>query len=155
MKEFEYKIFDVEDNGSPIIEITEDLNSYGKNGWELVGLYPITQFGFSMRYIFKKEISNSMPSVLNKQLVDENFPWGISTNNLDTRNTTFDVILKHPGGAKLTIVKMVKECTGLGLKESKELVDSAPKAIKEGCSKQEAEMLIAEFREAGAEVELR
>jgi large subunit ribosomal protein L7/L12 len=47
--------------------------------------------------------------------------------------TTFDVILKHPGGAKLAIVKLVKDLTGLGLKEAKELVDSAPKAVKEGC----------------------
>jgi large subunit ribosomal protein L7/L12 len=69
--------------------------------------------------------------------------------------STFDVILKHPGGAKLQIVKLVKELTGLGLKESKELVDAAPKAVKEGCSKEEAESIKEQVVEAGAEVELK
>ena len=69
--------------------------------------------------------------------------------------STFDVILKAPGGAKLQIVKLVKELTGLGLKESKELVDAAPKAVKEGCSKEEAESIKASLEEAGAEVELK
>ena len=69
--------------------------------------------------------------------------------------STFDVILKHPGGAKLQIVKLVKELTGLGLKEAKEVVDAAPKAIKEGCTKEEAESIKATLEEAGAEVELK
>lgn len=69
--------------------------------------------------------------------------------------TQFDVILKAPGGAKLQIVKLVKELTGLGLKEAKELVDSAPKAVKEGVSKDEAESLKSQLEEAGAEVELK
>ena len=69
--------------------------------------------------------------------------------------STFDVILKAPGGAKLQIVKLVKELTGLGLKEAKEVVDAAPKAIKEGCSKEEAESIKAQLEEAGAEVELK
>ena len=69
--------------------------------------------------------------------------------------TTFDVVLKAPGGAKLQIVKLVKELTGLGLKEAKEVVDAAPKAIKEGCSKEEAESIKAQLEEAGAEVELK
>ena len=69
--------------------------------------------------------------------------------------STFDVVLKAAGGAKLQIVKLVKEMTGLGLKEAKELVDSAPKAVKEGISKEEAESLKAQFEEAGAEVELK
>lgn len=69
--------------------------------------------------------------------------------------STFDVILKSAGGAKLQIVKLVKELTGLGLKEAKELVDAAPKAVKEGVSKEEAESLKAQFEEAGAEVELK
>ena len=69
--------------------------------------------------------------------------------------STFDVILKHPGGAKLQIVKLVKELTGLGLKESKELVDAAPKAVKEGISKEEAESIKAQLVEAGADVELK
>lgn len=69
--------------------------------------------------------------------------------------TTFDVILKSPGGAKLQIVKLVKDITGLGLKEAKDLVDGAPKAIKEGVSKEEAESIKAQLTEAGAEVELK
>lgn len=67
----------------------------------------------------------------------------------------FDVILKSPGGAKLAIVKLVKELTGLGLKEAKELVDGAPKAVKEGLPKGEAENLKKQLEEAGAEVELK
>jgi large subunit ribosomal protein L7/L12 len=69
--------------------------------------------------------------------------------------TTFDVVLKSPGGAKLQIVKLVKELSGLGLKEAKELVDAAPKAVKEGASKEEAESIKAQLEEAGAEVELK
>jgi len=69
--------------------------------------------------------------------------------------STFDVILKSAGGAKLQIVKLVKEMTGLGLKEAKDLVDAAPKAVKVGVSKEEAESLKAQFEEAGAEVELK
>ena len=69
--------------------------------------------------------------------------------------STFDVILKSAGGAKLAVVKLVKELTGLGLKEAKEIVDGAPKAIKEGVSKDEAEGLKSQLVEAGAEVELK
>ena len=69
--------------------------------------------------------------------------------------TAFDVILNAPGGSKLAVVKLVKELTGLGLKEAKEIVDSAPKAIKEGVAKDEAEALKKQLEEAGAEVELK
>jgi large subunit ribosomal protein L7/L12 len=69
--------------------------------------------------------------------------------------SSFDVILKAPGGAKLAVVKLVKELTGLGLKEAKEVVDSAPKAVKEGVAKDEAEALKKQLEEAGAEVELK
>ena len=69
--------------------------------------------------------------------------------------TSFDVILKSAGAAKLQVVKAVKEAAGLGLKEAKELVDSAPKAVKEGVSKEEAEQLKAALEEAGAEVEVK
>jgi large subunit ribosomal protein L7/L12 len=67
----------------------------------------------------------------------------------------FDVILKAPGGSKLAVVKLVKELTGLGLKDAKELVDNAPKPVKEGVSKDEAEALKTQLEEAGAEVELK
>ncbi len=69
--------------------------------------------------------------------------------------STFDVILKSAGQAKLQVVKLVKELTSLGLKESKELVDAAPKAIKEGISKDEAQALKKQLEEAGAEVEIK
>jgi large subunit ribosomal protein L7/L12 len=69
--------------------------------------------------------------------------------------TNFDVVLKAPGPNKLQIVKLVKELTGLGLKEAKDLVDGAPKTIKEGLPKDEAENLKKQLTEAGAEVELK
>jgi large subunit ribosomal protein L7/L12 len=69
--------------------------------------------------------------------------------------TTFDVILKSAGGAKLQVVKLVKDLTGLGLKEAKELVDGAPKPLKEGVTKDEAEGLKKQLEEAGAEVEVK
>jgi large subunit ribosomal protein L7/L12 len=69
--------------------------------------------------------------------------------------TAFDVILKSPGQAKLQIVKVVKDITGLGLKEAKELVDAAPKAVKEKVSKTEAEQIKSQLEEAGGEVEIK
>ncbi|HVA99391.1 MAG TPA: 50S ribosomal protein L7/L12 [Bacteroidia bacterium] len=69
--------------------------------------------------------------------------------------TTFDVILKSAGAAKLGVVKIVKEITGLGLKEAKDLVDGAPKPIKEGIAKEEAEAIKAQLTEAGAEIEVK
>ena len=67
----------------------------------------------------------------------------------------FDVILTAAGGSKLAVVKLVKELTGLGLKEAKDIVDSTPKAVKEGVAKDEAEALKTQLEEAGAEVELK
>ena len=69
--------------------------------------------------------------------------------------TAFDVVLKAAGQSKLAVVKLVKELTSLGLKEAKELVDAAPKAIKEGVAKDEAEALQKQLEEAGAEVEVK
>ena len=69
--------------------------------------------------------------------------------------TSFDVILKSPGANKLAIVKLVKELTGLGLKEAKDLVDAAPAAIKEGITKEEADALNKALIEGGAEVEVK
>jgi large subunit ribosomal protein L7/L12 len=69
--------------------------------------------------------------------------------------TEFDVVLKAAGQSKLAVVKLVKELTGLGLKEAKEVVDSAPKVIKEKVSKEEAESLKSQLVEAGAEVEIK
>ncbi|MDE6469270.1 MAG: 50S ribosomal protein L7/L12 [Muribaculaceae bacterium] len=69
--------------------------------------------------------------------------------------TSFDVVLKAAGGEKLKVVKLVKELTGLGLKEAKELVDGAPSNLKEGLAKAEAEAMKAQLEEVGAEVELK
>ena len=68
--------------------------------------------------------------------------------------TSFDVVLKEAGANKIPVIKVVRDATGLGLKEAKELVDGAPKTVKEGVSKDEAEELKAKFEEAGATVEL-
>ena len=68
--------------------------------------------------------------------------------------TSFDVILKDAGANKIPVIKVVRDATGLGLKEAKDLVDGAPKAVKEGVSKEEAEELKAKFEEAGATIEL-
>ena len=69
--------------------------------------------------------------------------------------TAFDVVLKAAGANKLAVVKIVKDLTGLGLKEAKDLVDGAPKAIKEGVAKAEADDLVAKLKEAGADVEIK
>ena len=73
----------------------------------------------------------------------------------EEEKTSFDVVLKAPGANKLAIVKLVKELTGLGLKEAKDLVDGAPSTVKEGLAKDEAESLKKVLEEAGAEVELK
>ena len=82
-------------------------------------------------------------------------PAAAAEGPVEEEQTSFDVILKHPGQSKLAVVKLVKELTSLGLKEAKELVDSAPKAIKEGVSKDEADALVNQLQEAGAEVEVK
>lgn len=73
----------------------------------------------------------------------------------EEEKTEFDVILKAAGGNKIAVIKAVREATGLGLKEAKAVVDEAPKAVKEGISKDDAEALKAKLEEAGAEVELK
>ena len=80
---------------------------------------------------------------------------GAAKGEAAEEKTSFNVVLIAPGGAKLAIVKLVKELTGLGLKESKELVDAAPKAVKEDVPKDEAETMKKQLEEAGAEVELK
>ena len=69
--------------------------------------------------------------------------------------TEFDVILKEAGASKLNVIKVVRAATGLGLKEAKDLVDNAPKTLKEAISKEDAEKLVAELKEAGAEAEIK
>lgn len=80
---------------------------------------------------------------------------GAAGGAAEAEKTNFDVVLKAPGANKLQIVKLVKELTGLGLKEAKDMVDGAPKTIKEGLPKDEAENLKKQLIEAGAEVELK
>ena len=73
----------------------------------------------------------------------------------EEEKTEFDVVLKAAGANKIAVIKVVRAATGLGLKEAKELVDGAPKNLKEGVSKDEAEKIAAELKEAGAEVEIK
>ncbi len=80
---------------------------------------------------------------------------GAGSDDAAEEKSEFDVILTAPGGSKLAVVKLVKELTGLGLKDAKGLVDNAPSPIKEGVAKDEAEALKAQLEEAGAEVELK
>ena len=80
---------------------------------------------------------------------------GAAAEEAPEEKTAFDVILKAAGGQKLAVVKLVKDLTGLGLKEAKELVDGAPKPLKEGVTKDEAESLKKQLEEAGAEVEVK
>ena len=80
---------------------------------------------------------------------------GASEAAAEEEKTSFDVILKAAGASKLAVVKLVKDLTGLGLKEAKDLVDAAPKAIKEGVGKDEADALKKSLEEAGAEVEIK
>ena len=80
---------------------------------------------------------------------------GAAGGDAGEEKSEFDVILKAAGGSKLAVVKLVKELTGAGLKDAKELADNAPSPIKEGVAKDEAEALKAQLEEAGAEVELK
>ncbi|WP_281540826.1 50S ribosomal protein L7/L12 [Maribacter aestuarii] len=80
---------------------------------------------------------------------------GAEAGEAAEEKSEFDVILTAAGGSKLAVVKLVKELTGLGLKDAKDIVDSAPKAVKEGVSKDEAEGIKKSLEEAGAEVELK
>ena len=73
----------------------------------------------------------------------------------EEEKTEFDVILKNPGASKLNVIKVVRAVTGLGLKDAKDLVDNCPKTLKEAVSKEEAEKMVAELKEAGAEAEMK
>ncbi|MGB4929336.1 MAG: 50S ribosomal protein L7/L12, partial [Chitinophagales bacterium] len=80
---------------------------------------------------------------------------GAGAADAAAEKTTFDVILKNAGAAKLSVVKVVKDLTGLGLKEAKDLVDAAPKPVKEGVDKATADVIAKQLTEAGAEVEVK
>ena len=80
---------------------------------------------------------------------------GYDSSEVTEEKSNFDIILKSAGASKLAIVKLVKEISGLGLKDAKDLVDAAPKAVKEGVAKDEAETAKKQLEEAGAEVELK
>ena len=73
----------------------------------------------------------------------------------EEEKTEFDVVLKSAGANKIAVIKVVRALTGLGLKEAKEIVDNAPKTLKEGISKEDAEKIVADLKEAGAEAELK
>ena len=84
--------------------------------------------------------------------IEEEF--GVSAVAAAEEKSSFDVILKDAGANKIQVIKVVRDATGLGLKEAKDLVDGAPKTVKEGASKEEAEELKAKFTEVGAVIEL-
>ncbi len=98
-----------------------------------------------------KELTVLELAELVKALEEE---FGVSAAAAEEK-TEFDVILKNAGASKMGVIKIVKEITGLGLKEAKALVDECPKPIKEGASKAEAEEIKAKLEEAGAEIELK
>ncbi len=101
-----------------------------------------------------KEEHGIEPAALSAPVVVASGADSNSAEAAEEKNS-FDVILKSAGASKLAVVKLVKEMTGLGLKEAKELVDGAPKSIKEGAPKDEAESLKSRLEEAGAEIELK
>ncbi|MYL35901.1 50S ribosomal protein L7/L12 [Pontibacillus yanchengensis] len=80
---------------------------------------------------------------------------GGAAAEVEEEQTEFDVVLEDPGASKIKVVKAVREITGLGLKDAKDVVDNAPKAIKEGVSKEEAEEMKAKLEETGAKIELK
>ena len=82
-------------------------------------------------------------------------PAAGATAAAEEEKTEFDVVLKSAGANKIAVIKVVRALTGLGLKEAKEIVDNAPKALKEGVSKDEADKIAADLKEAGAEVEVK
>ena len=96
-----------------------------------------------------------MSTVSNQQQQQQQLAGPAAAGEAAEEQTEFDVILTAAGASKLAVVKLVKELTGLGLKEAKGIVDSAPAAVKEGVSKDEAEGLKKSLEEAGAEVELK
>ena len=101
-----------------------------------------------------KEEHGIKPAALSAPVVVAGGADGNSPGTIEEKNS-FDVVLKSAGASKIAVVKLVKEMTGLGLKEAKELVDGAPKSIKEGAPKDEAESLKSKLEEAGAEIELK
>jgi large subunit ribosomal protein L7/L12 len=101
-----------------------------------------------------KEEHGIEPAALSAPVVVASGADSDGVEAIEEKNS-FDVVLKSAGASKLAVVKLVKELTGLGLKEAKELVDGAPKSIKEGVPKDEAEALKSRLEEAGAEVELK
>jgi large subunit ribosomal protein L7/L12 len=82
-------------------------------------------------------------------------PGGAPAAEAAEEKTSFDVVLKAAGGQKIQVIKVVRAVTGLGLKEAKDLVDSAPKPVKEGVNQEEADSIKGQLEEAGAEVELK
>jgi large subunit ribosomal protein L7/L12 len=95
------------------------------------------------------------PAAAAPMMVDGGAAGGGDSGPAAAEKTSFDVVLKSAGAAKLAVVKLVKDLTGLGLKEAKELVDNAPRPVKEGVAKDEAESLRKQLEDAGAEVEVK
>ena len=114
----------------------------------------IKDFAEKLVNLSVKEV-NELANILKEEYGIEPAPGASGGADQAEEKSEFDIILKAAGGSKLQVVKAVKELTGLGLKEAKEIVDSAPKAVKEGVSKEEAEGVKKALEDAGAEVELK
>ena len=147
--EYEYQVENVgnfrSDNSSEMsIKAENVMNIMAQNGWEYVN--SITP---SINSQYFRNVYGDILLVFRRKIDIT------SKKNQETRITSFDVILKSPGAQKLQIVKLVMELTGLGFKEAKALVDEAPKPIKEGVTKDEANALKNQLEAAGAEIELK
>lgn len=116
----------------------------------------VTEFIESLKEMTVLELNELVKAIENEFGVTAAAPVAVAAAApVDEGPSTYDVVLKEAGLAKINVIKAVRELTGLGLKEAKELVDSAPKAIKEGVSEDEANALKAKLEEAGAVVELK
>ena len=98
-------------------------------------------------FLLRETVACTMPS--------SSSPYAAAAAAPEEEKTEFDVILKSAGASKLGVIKVVRAATGLGLKDAKDLVDNCPKTLKEAISKEDAEKLVAELKEAGAEAEIK
>ena len=115
----------------------------------------VTQLIEDVKALTVLELSELVKALEEEFGVSAAAPVAVAAAPAGEEKTEFDVVLKAAGANKINVIKVVREVTGLGLKEAKELVDGAPKAVKEGISKDDADAMAAKLKEAGAEVEVK
>ena len=121
-----------------------------------MGKINVTEFIASLKEMTVLELNDLVKAIENEFGVTAAAPVAaVAAAEVETGPTTYNVILKEIGPGKINVIKAVRELTGLGLKEAKDLVDAAPKAIKEGVNEDEANAIKAKLEEAGAVVELK